>query len=171
MFTLTIFTQVFNNLSRKDSIAYNRSWIEFSSLFFFFSLFTLVIKFISLIFLVNYVWRSNVYDENFYIKSNIGEEVKATWVVLTVDIEQSFRTERRANMPSQQRRFAWIQLVNVCQAIQMISPSLLRVEWFRCIVIFMAMKQKFARGNHASLSISPFWTFWCWLEIIGYSSQ
>lgn len=77
-------------------------------------------------------------------------------VVLTVDIEQSFRTERRANMPSQQRRFAWIQLVNVCQAVQMISPSLLRVEWFRCIVIFMAMKQKFARGNHAFLSILPF---------------
>lgn len=98
-------------------------------------------------------------------------------VLLTVDIEQSFRTERRANMPSQQRRFAWIQLVNVCQAIQMISPSLLRVEWFRCIVIFMAMKQKFARGNHASLSISPFLNFftlarnnWIFIAIILVSS-
>lgn len=50
-------------------------------------------------------------------------------------------------MPRQQRRFARIHLVDVCQTVQMIGPSFLRVERFRCIVIFMAMKQKFIRGD------------------------
>lgn len=95
------------------------------------------------------------------VLSSISKQYQVlVWTVLTVDVEQSFRTERRAYMPGEQRRFARIHSVDVCQAVQMIGPSFLRVEWFCCIVIFMAMKQKFVAMKRAFLLACASWTLW-----------